>query len=223
MKNISKKNKLIYAIVFLIIIAGIIVYFTKGFNFEMKYAKRDQIILANKTGFDSNKIYEISKEVFSNKNFEIREVNIFNNAVAISAPEIIEEEKGEIIEKINNEYGLEISTENIKIQNIEHIRINDIIKPYILPMVITFALSLLYFLIRYRKLGVKKILTKGIVLPIASELVFFGIIAITRIPFGDIITALALVIYVIILVILTSCFEKEYETIKENDNNKTSI
>lgn len=219
MKNLSKKNKIIYAIAFLIIIAGCIVFFTKGFVFDMKYAKRDQIVLSNKTGFDTSKIKEISQDVLSGKEIEVREVEYFKNIVAISSREITEEEKGKIIEKVNQEYGLDISTDNVKIQNIEQTRIKDMLKPYILPIIITFALSLLYFLIRYRKLGVKEIFKEGI-LPILVELEFFSIIAITRIPFGDITIAIALALYAVTLVVIASNFERKADEISEQAKNK---
>ena len=48
-------------IVCLIIIAGVFVYFTKGFNFDMEYAKKDQIVLTNKTGFEISKIEDYNK------------------------------------------------------------------------------------------------------------------------------------------------------------------
>ena len=44
MKNICTKNKFTILIVCLIIIAGVFVYFTKGFNFDLEYAKKDQIV-----------------------------------------------------------------------------------------------------------------------------------------------------------------------------------
>ena len=144
MKNICTKNKFTILIVCLIIIAGVFVYFTKGFNFDLEYAKKDQIVLTNKTGFEISKIEEISKEVLGNKEFKVQEVETFKNAVQISAKEITEEEKGKIIEKVNNEYNLEISPENITIKNVSQTRIKDVVRPYIVPITISFVLILIY-------------------------------------------------------------------------------
>ena len=220
MEKICTRKKWVYGILFLIIIIGTICYFTNGFVLDMKYSKKDQIVLSNNTGFDFSKISEISNEVLSGKKTEISEVDIFKNAVAISASEITEEEKEQIIDKVNQEYGLEISKDNIKIQNIEKVSIKDIVAPYILPIVITFALNLLYFLIRYKKLGLKKVLITGIILPIFVELDFLSIVVITKIPFGDLTIALALAIYAIMLMICASIFEKEVEEFKENETEK---
>ena len=217
MKNICTKNKFTILIVCLIIIAGVFVYFTKGFNFDMEYAKNDQIVLTNKTGFETSKIEEISKEVLENKEFKVQEVETFKNAVQISAKEITEEEKGKIIEKVNNEYNLEISPENITIKNVAQTRIKDIVRPYILPITISFVLILIYFLIYFKKLGVKQVLSKGILFPIFAELAFYSIILICRIPFGSIATALALGIYVSIFTVLAVNFKKENELIVEEN------
>ena len=217
MKNICTKNKFVMLIVCLIIIAGVFVYFTKGFNFDMEYAKKDQIVLTNKTGFEISKIEEISKEVLENKEFKVQEVETFKNAVQISAKEITEEEKGKIIEKVNNEYNLEISPENITIKNVSQTRIKDIVRPYILPITISFVLILVYFLICFKKVGVKRVLLKGILFPIFTELTFYSIILACRIPFGSITTALALGIYVSIFTVIATNLKKENELIVEEN------
>ena len=217
MKNICTKNKFTILIVCLIIIAGVFVYFTKGFNFDLEYAKKDQIVLTNKTGFEISKIEEISKEVLGNKEFKVQEVETFKNAVQISAKEITEEEKGKIIEKVNNEYNLEILPENITIKNVSQTRIKDIVRPYILPITISFVLILVYFLISFKKVGVKKVLLKGFLFPIFTELTFYSIILACRIPFGSITTALALGIYVSIFTVIATNFKKENELIVEEN------
>lgn len=222
MKNMSTKNKILYAIICIIIIIGAIVCYAKGFKFEMQYAKRSQIILSNKTGFDISKIKEITKNELNGKEFLVSEVEIFGNAVSITTTDMTEEEKTKIIDKINQEYSLEISADNVEIKNIAHTRIRDILKPYILPGIITFAVVLLYFLIRYRKLGASKVLLNGILFPIAMELVFYSIVAIGQIPFGRVTLALSIGLYVVAITILAAKFEKlarkqqDIEVKKEN-------
>ena len=45
----STKNKILYIITVLVIVAGIIVWKIKGFNLELQYSTRDQINLNNNT------------------------------------------------------------------------------------------------------------------------------------------------------------------------------
>lgn len=217
MKNINTKNKLIYAIIFLIVIAGTICYFTKGINFDRKYSKNDQIVISNNTGFEISKIREISEKVLLGKNSDVREVEIFKNSVLISASEINEEDKEKIIEEVNKQYNTEISKDNVKIQSIEQFRIMDIVRPYILPIAITFVLILLYFLIKYKKLLAVNVLLKAISLPLIAELFLMSIIVITRMPFGDLALAMILVVYVATLVVCTTKFNNEIDIIKEKE------
>lgn len=220
MKNINAKNKYLYIILCLIVIAGAIVYFTKGFEFDMEYAKKDQIIVTNKTGIDISKINQISKEILQGKKVKVQEVGHFRTAVQISSDEITNEEKAKIVEKVNEEYSLDILADNVEIQNIEKTRIKDIIRPYILPIVVTFAIILFYFLIRYRKIGVKEILVTGILVPIIMELLYYSIIAICRIPFGDITTALAICVYAMSFVGIAKKFDRQIENIKIEETKK---
>ena len=186
----------------------------------MEYAKKDQIILTNKTGFDISNIQEISKEVLEKKEFKVQEIEIFKTAVAISANEITEEEKTKIIEKVNEKYGLEIAQDDIKIQTIEQTRIKDILKPYILPSILTLAIILFYFIIRYRKIGIAKVLMIGILMPIISELLLYSIVLICRIPLGDITKALSIGIYACAVTIIATIFEKENKKNDEKLENK---
>ena len=220
MKNINAKNKYLYIILCLIVIAGAIVYFTKGFEFDMEYAKKDQIIVTNKTGIDISKINQISKEILQGKKVKVQAVGHFRTAVQISSDEITNEEKAKIVEKVNEEYSLDILADNVEIQNIEKTRIKDIIRPYILPIVVTFAIILFYFLIRYRKIGVKEILVTGILVPIIMELLYYSIIAICRIPFGDITTALAICVYAMSIVGIAKKFDRQIENIKIEETKK---
>lgn len=220
MKKIDTKSKILYVIICIIIIAGAIVYKVKGFNFDIQYSVRNQIILSNNTGFDISKIKDIARDCLSGKQVTLREVELFGNTVAIESSEITEEEKDAIIQKVNEEYNLSIASENVKILKVEHTRIRDILKPYILPGIITLAIILLYFLIRYHKIGVGKVLANGILFPIAIELVFYSIIAIFRVPFGRITMALSIGLYLIAVTILAAKFEKISEELKDIENKK---
>ena len=48
------------------------------------------------------------------------------------------------------------------------------------------------------------------------ELLYYSIIAITRIPFGRVTNAIAVGIYVLAIMIITVCFKNEKDKLKEN-------
>lgn len=204
-------NKIIYVIFCLIIIAGIIVWKNKGFNLELQYSARKQINITNNTGINIDDINQIVSEVLGNTKYSVNEVEIFKNSVAITAKDITEEQKNEIIKKFNEKYGTDIKSEDIDIMSIPFTRVQDAIKPFTLPGIVTIAIIIVYFLIRFSKLGVIKILLKTVIIPILSELVLFSIIAITRIPLGQIAVACGVGLYVIVIAILTNIFENQRE------------
>ena len=132
-------------------------------------------------------------------------------------------QKNEIVNKINEQLGFNISNDNIAIQSIPNTRIRDVLKPYIIPgAIITFIFILVYFTIAYHKIGLKYVLLKSIIMPIAVELLYYAIIAITRIPFGIVTNAIAIGIYVGSIKCIGTLFHQKKELIlkkeqKEND------
>ena len=220
MKEQKSTKKIIYLIIAIIIIIGAIVCKAKGFNIELIYSNRQQISISNSTELDTNKIEEISKSILEGRKVKVQELERFGNAVQIISESISDEEKQNLINKINEECGTDISNDDTKIVTVSNTRIRDILKPYILPSIITFVAVLLYFLIMYHKIGVSKVLLKGIFTPIITELVYYSLIAITRVEFGRITNAIAIGIYILAIGALTINFQKEKEKLPKNDDKK---
>lgn len=220
MKEQENTRKIICIIIAVIIILGVIVWKVKGFNKELLYSNRQQINVSSSTSLDEGKINEISKSILTNRKVKTLKLERFGNAVQIISESITDEEKERIVNKINEECGTDISNDDTKIVDVEETRIKDIFKPYILPLIITLVAILLYFLVMYHKIGLKEILIKGIGLPIVAELLYYSIIAITRIEFGRIQNSIALGIYVVVMGILAIYLQKEKEKLHQNNNKK---
>ena len=219
MEEQKSTKKIIYCIMAVIIIIGAIVCYRKGFNVDLQYSSKQKMIISNNTVFDKTKVEEIAKEILKNRKVKVQEIGRFSNAVEIVSTQITEEEKSEIVNKINEQLGFNISNDNIAIQSIPNTRIRDVLKPYIIPgAIITF----IYFTIAYHKIGLKYVLLKSIIMPIAVELLYYAIIAITRIPFGIVTNAIAIGIYVGSIKCIGTLFHQKKELIlkkeqKEND------
>lgn len=220
MKEQGNAKKIVCIIVAIIIIIGAIICAKKGFNIEMMYKNRQEIMISNSTEIDISKIEEISKSVLENREVKVQKLERFGNAVEIISTSISDEEKQNLISKINEECKTDISNDDIDIISIPNTRIRDILKPYILPGVVTFAAILLYFIIMYHKIGLRKVLLKGIFTPIIAELLYYSIIAITRIPFGRISNSIAIGLYVVSIGILSIYFHKEKEMLPKNDKKE---
>ena len=74
----------------------------------------------------------------------------------------------------------------------------------------------------YHNIGILKVLLLSCLIPVISELLLFSIVAIARIPFGRLTSAIALGVYIISIMGLTYKFQNYKENLnlenkKEND------
>ncbi len=203
------KNIILYIIICLIIIAGIAVWDSKGFNAELQYSSRYQIQLSNHTGIETSDIEQIASEVLGDTRFFVQRVEKFGNSVSIIAEQMNEEQKNQIIEKFNEKYEHDLDADNVELIYIPFTRVKDVIKHFLVPGIITLGISIVYFLIRYRKLNWKIVLAKTILAPVIAELLMFSIMAVVRIPFGRISIALSVGLYVAVIAVLANMFENQ--------------
>ena len=216
MKNkLTKKTKIILGIIALVIIAGIIITLTVGLNFDLRYEESKRVEFYLKTDFNISDIKQITNEVMPDEEVIIQKVEVFEDTVSITAKEITDEQKQNLITKLNEKYGTELSSENIEIENIPHTRGRDIIKPYIVPFMISTLIILVYMAIRYRKIGIIKTVLKTIIISVLTQLTLLSIMAIVRIPIGIITIPLVIIVYLLTLFGITTYFEKQLKNRSE--------
>ncbi len=220
MKKISNKIKILLVVILLVIIAGISIIATTGFEFGLEYEKTNQIQLYLETEFNENDIKQITNETIPNKSVLIQKVEVFEDTVNIIAEQITEEEKNNTITKVNEKYGLEITAESVDITDIPHTRLRDILKPYMLPFAISTLLILVYMGIRYKKQNVFKVILTSVIVIGVAQLLMFSIIAIARIPVGMFTLSYILVTYMLTVLGLVMKFEKDNKKQKELNENK---
>ena len=209
MEKKNNKIKIIAIISILIIIAGIIMIVVKGFNFDLKYQDSKRIILSIGQTFDNKDIKEITDEVFGNQAVMIQKVEVFEDAVSVTSKDITDEQKNNLISKINDKYGTDTKSEDVELATIAHTKGRDIIKPYIVPFIVATLIIAIYMMIRYYKLNSIKILLKTIGIVIYTQVILFSIIAITRIPVGRLTIPMVLTVYLLTLFGCTSKFENK--------------
>ena len=215
-EKMTKKSKIIIAIIALVIIAGIVITLTIGLNFDLRYQDSEKIELYLETDFNISDIKQITNEVMPGENVIIQKVEVFEDTVSITAKEITDEQKQSLIDKVNEKYGTELSADSTEIESVPNTRGRDIIKPYIIPFTIATLIILAYIAVRYRKLGVVKTLAKTVVISVIAQAVLLSVMAITRIPIGIVTIPLVITVYLLTLVGLTTYFEKQLE----NNNKK---
>lgn len=214
--KLRKKTKIIFTIIAIIILIGIAITCTIGLNFDLRYRDSKRMELYLEQDFNISDIKQMTDEVMPDKKVIIQKVEVYEDTVSITAEDITDEEKQNLIDKVNEKYGTTLAAESTEIETIPNTRGRDIVKPYVVPFGIATLIILVYMAIRYRKLGVIKTLLKTIVIAIVAEMVLLSIMAITRIPIGLITIPLVITVYLLTLIGLTTYFEKELT----NKNNK---
>lgn len=206
-------KKIIYGILALIVLVGAVLVVTIGLKLDMKNDANTKIYVYIGKEFDNNDIEQIAKETFETDTAIVQKVEIYNEMALITIKEQNTEKINEKIEslnsKINEKYGLENKTEDIVINNETKINMYSVIKPYILPMLISLIVILVYSSIIYRKLGILKNIIIYVLTVIGSQLLYASILVITRLPFNMFIIPIGLIIYAITIVVVTIIKQKQ--------------
>ena len=196
-----KIKKLLMFSLIVFILAGIIVVLFKGFNIDLQLRSHDTIEYVVGKDFEIKKIEEISKEIFVGKPVVVRVIEVFDDAVSIKSSQITEEEKNNLIVKLNENFGTDYSSEDIKIITNPGLRLRQIIKPYILPSLISFLLIYIFYIIRFIKNIGKEVFLKSIGLLLLMNLAIFSFIAISRLYINTITIPIVLFIDLFALIL----------------------
>ena len=211
-------KKVISLIALIIIIIGIIITATVGLNFDLRYQEAKRIQLYIEKDFEISDIKQIAKEVLGNQEVIIQKVEVYEDTVSILAKDITDEQKTEIVNKVNEKYSLELSADQIEIIAIPQTRGRDIIRPYIVPFAIATVIILAYMAIRYNKLfGAIKTIGKATGTLVLAQLLLLSLMAITRIPVGRLTIPLVLAVYVLSQIEMTTYCEKTLKEMKEEE------
>lgn len=200
-------KKIIYAILILIIIAGIIIIPTIGLRADIIYSENVELdVYVGKT-FERKDIESIVSEVFPDERVIIQEIEMFNDMFSLTLQDNRSENElkakiEELNNKINEKYGTENKVEDITVTHNSKIKLSDILIPYAVTIGISVVVILVFVGVRYRKLGVIRTLITYLLSIGASELLLLSIIAITRFPINRLVIPVGLVLFVIVVTIL---------------------
>ena len=218
-------KKIIYAILILIIIAGIIIIPTIGLRADIIYSENVELdVYVGKT-FDRKDIESIVSEVFPDERVIIQEIEMFNDMFSLTLQDNRSEDElnakiEELNNKINEKYGTENKVEDITVTHNSRIRLSDILIPYAVTIGISVVVILVFVGVRYRKLGVIRTLITYLLSIGASELLLLSIIAITRFPINRLVIPVGLVLFVIVVTILGLKNESKLKKIVIEENGK---
>lgn len=214
----DKKN-IFLAVMGIIILAGIVMFCIKGLNYNLSYGKNSSISINMGKDVNTNEIKQLTEEVVGNK-ANVRTINESNSFILITVKEISAEQKANLLSKINEKYSLDLKEDDLKIANNAQVQLCDLIKPYIVPSIISIGLIIIYFIIRYRKYGIAKIILETLGSIVILEAFLFSIYAITRLPVNSLTMPLAVILFVIVIIALMEKFRKEEAKAKDKNKKK---
>lgn len=217
MKQLSAKTKIVSLIIILIIVVGVVVTIIKGFNFDIRNQQSQMVQVYLGKQSDLKDLRTITNEVFGKQPVLLQKVEVFEDQVAFTSKEITDEQKTNLVNKINEKYETEIKAEEITTENIPHTKLRDIVKPYILPFVISTVAILIYMATRFYKLGILKTLLKTVGIVTLVELVLFNLMAITRFPIGRYTLPLVLFTYLVTMLGITIDLENKLKNESEKE------
>ena len=222
MKELLKNKKLIYIVIALIIIIGIISIFVLRLNFTLMYSEHTRINVYLGKNYELQDIKQISQEVFGDQEIIYQEIETFYDSLAITVKQATEEQITNLETKLKEKYEIDSEEEILQVNEVGHLRGRDIVRPYIIPMIISTLVILAYVGIRYINLGIFKTTFTLFIRLIVSEALLLSIIAIARIPIGAFTMPVAIVLYLLVIMCSIIGFEKKLAQKNAEENKKNN-
>ena len=201
-------KKIIQIVLMCLIIAGVIIVATIGFNVGTKYSETTQISIKIGKEFDLKDIKAITNEVFEKQNTQIQYVELYKDMVQITVKEASEEQIKTLNDKVNEKYEINNELSNVLVTRQSNVRLRDIVKPYIVPVSIVSAITIVYVMIAFRKLGIWQVLYNTLMNMVAPQAILAGFYAVTRIPVNRLTVVIAISIYIASIILNIVYFNK---------------
>lgn len=213
--KLSGTKKILLLGLILIIIAGIVVVTLKGVNVSLLYEQHETVNLVIGKEVNINDIKNICKEVFNDKEVIVRKVELFDDAVNLNVESMTDEEKQNLVDKVNEKYETQFTVDSINVKVIPKVRIRDTVRPYIIPLVIATIAIVAYMVIRFRKIKITKLLGKIVAIILLTEATVTSIVTIARIPVTPVLINVMFAVVILELVLYVDCTERNYKSLKD--------
>ena len=122
----SKKMKIISILLIIIFIIAIVLTGIRGLNVDLNYAEGVSILFDMKQQFNTTDVEDIAREVWPTGQIIVQKVEVYDETVLIKVSKVNDEELSNLVNKINEKYGLELTSEDLAIQYNSNVKIRDI-------------------------------------------------------------------------------------------------
>ena len=210
-------KKVVYAILICIIIAGIVVIGTVGLKADIVYSKNVEIDVYLGKIFEENDIKQMVSEVFPNERTIIQKIELFDDMFCVTLADTRTDEElsskvEELTNKVNEKYGTELKSEDIDIRHNPKVKLSSMVIPYAVTLGISMVCILVFVGIRYKKLGIIKMLITYVLSIASVELAYLSILAIARFPINRAVIPVGLLLLVVVIAVLGFTGEKKLAT-----------
>lgn len=215
MKEIMKNKKVLYILMALIIVLGIISIFVFRLNFTLMYSEHTKINVYLGKEYNLGEIKKLTEETLGKQEIIYQEIEVFRDSIAINVKSATDEQIDSLEAKLKEKYEIEESEQIIYTETVGHIRGRDIIKPYIIPIIIATIVILAYIGVRYLSLGLIKVVSILILRLVLSQALLLSLIAIARIPIGVHTMSVAILLYIAVVMYTVVKNENKLQKNKE--------
>ena len=181
----------------LLILAGIVVVLFRGMNVNFMLEQHEVIEFVVGKEFDMKDVSNICDEVFGNKKVVLKTIEVFDDAVSINVESITNEEKSNLVNKLNEKFGTTKTVDEIEVETVANVRVRDWVRPYVKPVIISGIIILGYIAVKFREENILKLLGEIIGIMVLTMAVILSVLAIFRVPISPIyimyLTTIALV------------------------------
>ena len=213
----NKRNKIICIILVIIFIAAIIVTGVKGLNVDINYAEGTSIVFDIGKQFELSDVENMVDEIWQGDSAVVQKVEIYDESVLIKVGNFTDEQLDSLANKLNEKYDLGFTRNDFTILYNSNLKLREVIRPYVIPLIIATALIVVYYSIRYR--GVKEILELLLTL-IAAEGIIYSIYALLRLPVNIWTMPIAMIVYAGTIIYVTLKHEDWFKNKKHINNSK---
>ena len=199
-------KKIVGAIAIAIIVIGIIVTAILGINSDLMYRDHQEIDIKIGKEFEDRDIEAIVSEVIGNGKVSVSKVELFKDMATIRVDSITDDQLSAINTKINEKYEVDNKIEDITKVEVPRAKWMDLIKPYILPVIISMVLIeayLVIYLLIYKKtskevveINIPKSMLELFLAAGGVQLVYFSLIVITRFQANRVVIPISILLFI---------------------------
>lgn len=220
MSKIMKNKMIIYIVIALIILVGIASIFAFKLNYTLMYNEHTTIKVYLGKAYNLEDIKQIVEETLGKQETIYQEIETFGDSLAITVKDVTDEQVSNLESKLKEKYDIESTEQILQTNKIGHLRAKDIVKPYIVPVLIATIIVLVYIAIRYIKLGIFKTVCTLLLRLVVSEALLLSIIAIFRMPIGIYTMPIAILLYLGVILFTTISYENKLANKIANEKSK---